>query len=91
MADDRVEVLSLGIDCPHQARHRHVSGSGDLLEAFPEGILNADAGLVPGDDERAFRHCRFLFPFARRGPYGLNNARVMGAVPQDGGVPRRFR
>ena len=31
-----------------------VAISGDLLEAFPKGILNADARLVSGDDDGVF-------------------------------------
>src|SRR2546430_5660730 len=55
----QVAVLSLRIDHGDEVRQRHVAPAGNLLEPFPERILEADAGLVAGDDDRAFDDRRF--------------------------------
>ena len=47
-------VFPLGIDHGDQVVQLRVAISGDLLEAFPKGILNADARLVSGDDDGVF-------------------------------------
>src|SRR5262249_54334377 len=55
----QVAVLSLRIDRGDQVRQRHVAPAGNLLEPFPERILEAHAGLVAGNDDRPFDDRRF--------------------------------
>src|SRR5205823_6609789 len=43
----------------HQVRQCHVAPTGDLLEALPEGILEADARLVSSDDDGPLDDRRF--------------------------------
>src|SRR5580692_5688692 len=64
----QIAVRSPGIDLGDQVRQRSIAADSDLLEALPEGILEADAGLVTGDDDRALDDRRFhcLSPVAIR-------------------------
>src|ERR1700745_2474879 len=52
-------MLPLGIDRGEEIGQRHVAPAGDLLEALPERILKAQAGLVTSDDDGAFDDRRF--------------------------------
>ena len=54
MADDRLMCFLLEFEHGDQVVHRHVAISGDRLEAFPKGILNADARLVSGDQDGVY-------------------------------------
>src|SRR5262245_46966285 len=55
----QVAVLSLGINRGDEIRQGHVAPVGDLLEAPPERILEADTGLVASDDDGALDDRRF--------------------------------
>src|SRR5262249_19737760 len=50
------------IDAGHEIRKRHVARRGDFLEAPPKGVLEAHAGFVTGDDDRAFDDRRLHRP-----------------------------
>src|ERR1700756_3394650 len=48
----QIALLAIAVDLADQLRQRHAAQAGNLLHAVPEGLLEADAGLVPGDDNR---------------------------------------
>jgi hypothetical protein len=52
-------VFPLGVDCGDQVRQRHVAICGEFVEPIPKGILNADARLVSGDQDRVYDDERF--------------------------------
>src|SRR5207244_7690103 len=54
----QVAVLALGVDRVNETGQARVAATGDLLQPFPERILKADAGLVAGNDHRAFENRR---------------------------------
>src|SRR5262245_23005532 len=51
-------MVPIGIDLANQLRHGYVPLASDLLKALPELLLNADAGLVPCNDNRTFENQR---------------------------------
>src|SRR5262245_61358361 len=50
----QIALLAIAVDFADQLRQRHVARAGDLLHAVPEGLFEAEAGLVAGDDDRTF-------------------------------------
>jgi hypothetical protein len=52
------DVLAISIPSV-RVRRRHAAASGDLLEALPEGIHNANARPASGDDDGVFDDRRF--------------------------------
>src|SRR5215471_11957585 len=52
-------MLPIRVDCRDQVRQGLVPLPGDLLQAAPEPIFKADAGLVTGNGDRMLFHgCR---------------------------------
>src|SRR5262245_6793746 len=51
-------MLTVAIDRGDQRPQGHVALAGDLLQAVPELVFNADAGLVACNDNRALRNLR---------------------------------
>ena len=54
-----VGVLALRIHAGHQIAQPDAIERRNLLERCPEGVLQADAGLVAGNDDRTFDDGRF--------------------------------
>ena len=52
-------MLPLGIDYGDKVRKAHVALACDLFQPLPECILEADAGLMSSDYNRAFDDLRF--------------------------------
>ena len=52
-------IGTIRVDRGNQFRQRHVAGCRDILQPGPERVLEAHAGLVPGDDDRALHDGRF--------------------------------
>jgi hypothetical protein len=52
-------LFPLGVDCGDQVRQRHVAICGEFVEPILKGILNADARLVSGDQDRMYDDERF--------------------------------
>ena len=48
----QIALPAIAVDLVDQLRQRHAAQAGNLLHAVPECLLEADAGLVPGDDDR---------------------------------------
>src|SRR5262249_18089174 len=63
-ADRRRQVgkLAVAVDRGDNLRQGRVAARRDLLQAAPEWLLEADAGLVPGNDNGAFDHQGFHRP-----------------------------
>jgi hypothetical protein len=59
-------LFPLGVDCGDQVRQRHVAICGEFVEPILKGILNADARLVSGDQDRMYDDERFLLIFISR-------------------------
>src|SRR5882762_3044691 len=55
----QIAALAVGVDRGNQLRQGRVALAGDLLEAIPERVLEADAGLVAANDDGALDHLRF--------------------------------
>src|SRR5262245_30926300 len=55
----QVRMLPLRFDRPNELRDCHMSLNGNFLEGSPKCILQADACLVAGDDERTLADGRF--------------------------------
>jgi hypothetical protein len=58
----QVAVLAVGVDSGDEIRQGDVPSARDILEALPERVLKADAGLVAGDDDGAFDDRRVPCP-----------------------------
>src|ERR1700728_1649568 len=58
----QITVLALRIDRRDEFGQSYTPVDGDLLEPSPECVLEAHAGLVPGDDDGAFDDRRFHCP-----------------------------
>src|ERR1700712_5380987 len=54
----QVALLAVAVDLADQFGQRHVSQARNFLHAVPEGFLEADAGLVTGDDDGTFDNGR---------------------------------
>src|SRR5512139_3772278 len=55
----QVALLAAVVDFTDQLRQRHVAQTGNFFHAVPEGLFQADAGLVAGDDDRSLNDWRF--------------------------------
>jgi hypothetical protein len=53
-------LVDCGSDFGKLSLARHVPARCDFIEAFPEGVFQAHAGLVPPDDYRSFGIQRLL-------------------------------
>ena len=53
-------MLAIAVNRGEKIRYRAFPGLGDFIEAFPEGVLEAHAGLVPPDDDGSFGISGFL-------------------------------
>src|SRR5262249_55776158 len=53
---------AVAIDRGDDLRQARVAAGRDLFEPAPERLLEADAGLVPGNDDRALDHQGFHRP-----------------------------
>src|SRR5262249_19105111 len=51
-------MFAIAIDRGDQRPQGHVALAGDFLQAVPELVFNADAGLVACNDNRALRNLR---------------------------------
>src|SRR5205807_5074587 len=57
-----IPLVTPAINVGDHIRQRLMTPRGNFLHAFPEGILETDAGLVPGYYDRAFDDRRFHRP-----------------------------
>src|SRR5437588_8666282 len=57
-----IPPVTPAINVGDHIRQRLMTPRGNFLHAFPEGILETDAGLVPGYYDRAFDDRRFHRP-----------------------------
>src|SRR5262249_44573555 len=66
----QIALVARGVDSGDELRKRSVADRGYLLQRIPERVLEADAGLVTGNDDRAFDHRAFhaSSPVLRRRP-----------------------
>src|SRR5438445_4553261 len=61
-----IPPVTPAINVGDHIRQRLMTPRGNFLHAFPEGILETDAGLVPGYYDRAFDDRRFHRPSSLR-------------------------
>src|SRR5262245_2032608 len=54
----QIALLTVVVDLADQLRQRHVPQSGNLLHAVPEGLFEADAGLVSSHHDRTLNDGR---------------------------------
>jgi hypothetical protein len=52
-------MLPVRVDPSNQIGQSQMIPPSNLLQSFPEGIFEADAGLVAGDDDGPFDYGRF--------------------------------
>src|SRR5947209_6559320 len=85
-----IPLATLAVNVADHIRHRLMTPRGNFLQAFPEVILETDAGFVPGYDDRAFDDWRFHRPSSFC--VGACEARVAGTchAPAFGGMLLEF-
>ena len=64
-------MSTIGIDRGDQLRKGHAALTGDLLQTVPELVFEADARLVPCNDNRALRNRRLHGFFPRESAIGI--------------------
>jgi len=62
-------MLPVRVDPTNQIGQTQMISPSNLLQSLPERIFEADAGLVTGDDDGPFDHCRFESSRVHKAPH----------------------